>query len=131
FFAFESRDDQPIYTGSVYRHWETSAQGEFRVGVNAAAGSDERFINFSAGGNYLFSPGSWTPMIGAEAGFGRSRVYVNNREFESQSGLTYAVQGGARFFRLSDTQMEVLAQYMGMATEDNPAYIGAQLRFIF
>jgi len=49
----------------------------------------------------------------------------------NEGGFAGKINGGVRFFRTSDTQMEVLATYMGVFSAHNPGVYGVEIRVLF
>ena len=127
-------DSKMMYGFTYYKHWETSEHGEIRAGVMYASNMSSSAVHLGLGGNYLFSTGDTTPLIGAELGLGRNSYAIHasdNFDQTSSGGFTAQVFTGMRFFRTSDAQMELLASYATVLSGDYPSFGGAMLKVLF
>ena len=123
-----------MYSASLTHHREVHEHGELRIRFGAGGAEDGSAYQGSAtlGGAFFPFTGDITPLIGAEFGFGiTSGKELNVRE---TSGYTGAGIVGVRFFRTSDTQMELTFRYESLVKENEkgrPAHWGAQISILY
>lgn len=127
-------DSKMMYGFTYYKHWEVSEHGEIRAGLLVGSSMSATAAHIGIGGNYLFSTGDASPLIGAELGLGSTSYALtpgDNFDRGSSGGFTAQVFTGMRFFRTSDAQMELLASYTTVLNGDSPGFAGAMVKVLF
>jgi hypothetical protein len=131
-FGSNQVDGKPLhYGGSVYKHFEAGVNGEILLGAFGAFSSESSFLFAGIGGSYLFSTEDISPILGGEFGLGAAHYNRPSDSSVTEGGFAAKLDGGVRFFRTSDTQMEVLASYTGLFSTHNPGVYGVEVRVLF
>ena len=97
--------DKMMYSVNITNHRDASLQGEIRWGARGAFAEDGKagFSSLSLGGAYFFSKSSISPLIGGEFGF--AGAYGD--DVDPVAGFMVGGLLGVRFFRTSDTQLDL------------------------
>lgn len=101
--------DAMMYSLAATNHREVSEYGEVRIRMGASVAEDGEChaSSFSIGGAYMPLLGDLTPLLGAELGL----AYAAGKKANTSAGFAGAVLIGARFFRTSNTHLELAGRY--------------------
>lgn len=131
-FGSSQVESNPLNYGfSYYKHFEAGVNGEILLGATAAFSGTSSFLFGGVGGNYLFSPEDVSPVAGAEFGLGAAHYTKDSATTINESGFAAKFNGGVRFFRTSDAQMEILASYTTLFSSSHPGFYGVEVRVLF
>ncbi len=121
-------NDELFYTFALARHWEANEDAEIRarLGIASAKSGKGTLGSLGIGGAFFVSRTAISPFIGGEFGLGSG---IGDEI--SRTGFSGSLYGGMRFFRTSDTQMEVGAFYTTIFEKENPSSFGLQLSVLF
>lgn len=109
--------------------WEPHVNAEIRLNLDGAiAGEDEGlWISTSIGGAWLISTANFSPLIGAEAGFG----YAHIDDAEDPAGFLLGGFAGIRFFRTATAQLSLEGFVQTILDEEKPVLGGVRLSVLF
>lgn len=96
-----------LYSLSFSRHWETHPSAEIRASGHTSFSNDSSFSLLGIGAGWIPMVTDFSPILGAEFGYG----YANIRDREDQSGFASGLFAGARLFRTAEAQMSIEAYY--------------------
>jgi hypothetical protein len=104
--------DSTAYSASLQHYWDVHENADISLGVEGGISSIQSVGIAEIGSRFLFSPGDVTPYLGG--GFGGG--FVNNRDRDrninfTDGGFVLTALGGLRFFRTSDTSLDLAAKY--------------------
>ncbi len=119
-----------MYGLSVGRNWEASETGEIRFDVQAAANSASQYFGLNLGYGFMPFTGDISPLLGLQLGGGYAGYKVGD-DSKNAAGFGGAALAGVRFFRTSDTQLELLGSYSAVFAGDTPGVYGLQLRILY
>lgn len=119
-------EDKLLYGLSFGKHWEVTTTGEIFADLTAVINEKGSFINSALGFAFLPMTGQVSPVIGAGLGMG-----YGDGDLRDKGGFSGEFIVGARLFRLSQTQMEVVGNYSTLFTEGTLDVVGAQLRVLY
>ena len=130
YYAHHLGSNAMMYSVAATNHREVSEYGEVRIRVGAGVAEDGEFhtSSLSLGGAYMPFTGDATPLLGAELGL----AYAAGKKIDTTAGFAGALLFGFRFFRTSNTHLELSGRYESFfnKNEDSkkiPATFGAQL----
>lgn len=126
FTSWNTGEGHLLYGLSLGRVWEVNAHWDLRFDLFTAFNSDGAYFSGGFGPSYLFMDGDISPFAGGLIGMG----YANGDD-HSSGGFSGQVHVGARMFRLSDKQMEVLLSYAGVFSDVSLSVTGLQLRLLY
>lgn len=118
-----------LYTVSIGRHWEANENSEIRARLNLASAKKGTGAlgSLGLGGAYFFSRKAFSPFVGGEFGI----ASAVGEDISAKTGFGGSLIGGLRFFRTSDTQMEIGGFYTQVFEKDSPGAYGVQLSILF
>ena len=119
-------DSKVMYGFSYGHHWEVATTAELKADVLGVVNSKGSLWHGGLGMSYLPFTTSVSPLIGASLGFG----YASGNQ-KNAGGFSGQINLGLRFFRLSETQMEIVANYTGVFDGGSPGVYGMQLRLLY
>lgn len=117
-----------LYGFSYGHHREVSTTGEITADLLGVFNGHGSFWHGGIGFSFLPLTTNVSPVVGAALGFGWADV---NKDKENVGGFSGQVNLGARLFRLSETQMEILANYTSIFESGSPGVYGVQLRVLY
>lgn len=129
YYAYQLGSNVMMYSFAATNHREVSEYAEVRIRVGANVAEDGEFhtSSVSLGGAYMPFAGDVTPMLGAELGL----AYAAGKKIETTSGFAGAMLLGIRFFRTSNTHLELAGRYENFFSKNEkdktPATFGIQL----
>ena len=129
YYAHHLGSNVMMYSVAATNHREVSEFGEVRIRVGANVAEDGEFhtASLSLGGAYMPFAGDVTPLLGAELGL----AYAAGKKIETNSGFAGALLFGLRFFRTSNTHLELSGRYESFFNRNEgekiPATFGMQL----
>jgi hypothetical protein len=130
FGSSTSNEGGIMYGLSYGKTWEANETGEIRFDLQGAANSASQFFGLGLGYGYLPFTGDISPILGAELGFAGAGYKIGG-DSKSAAGFGGTALLGIRFFRTSDTQLELLSSYHAVFAGDTPGVYGLQLRILF
>lgn len=119
-------NDKLLYGISFGKHWEVTTTGEIFADISAVLNEKGSFLNSALGFAFLPMTGQVSPVIGAGLGMG-----YGDGDLRDKGGFSGEFILGARLFRLSQTQMEIIGNYSTLFTEGTLGVVGAQLRVLY
>ena len=136
FWSSELDSSSMQYGLDLTNHREVSEHGELRIRAGGSFAEDGtvRRGSMSLGGAFFPLRGDFTPVFGAGLGAGSVWGEKIRRGKKTLTGFTLSAFGGLRFFRTSDTQMELVGHYELMLKENEygrPATWGASLSIVY
>gem|GEM_PF-5758489 len=121
-------NENSFYTFTFGRHWEVTENAEIRSLGNIFLPSKGSgyMLGYSLGGSYFFSTTDISPVLGADLG-----IAAAQSDNGSSTQFSGGFHGGLRFFRTSNTQMQLIAFTHTIFDNKNPSVIGLQLGVLF
>jgi hypothetical protein len=110
------------------KRWEVAPKAEISSSLLAVINSDGSVWNGGLGINFIPMATEVSPLIGAELGLGAASG-LNGKD--GGAGFSGQINAGARMFRSSETQMEVVASYTGVFGVDAPGAYGLMLKVLY
>ena len=129
YYAHHLGSSAMMYSVAATNHREVSEYGEVRIrmGANVAEDGEVHTTSLSMGGAYMPFVGDVTPLLGAELGL----AYAAGKKIDTTTGFAGALLFGLRFFRTSNTHLELAGRYETFFNknkgEKTPATFGVQL----
>lgn len=119
-----------LYGMSLGNTWETTEHGEIRWDTTLAVNGAQQLLNVGLGYGYILFNSSVSPIIGGKIGVGAAG-FDEGDERKTAAGFSGDMFLGMRFFRTSETQLELALQYHAIFANRVPGYYGLQLKLLF
>jgi hypothetical protein len=128
-FGSDMNNEKMFYSLHLGSHWEVTTNAELRVNADANLASKDEgtWLSASVGGGWLILTDDFSPVIGAEFGYG----YAHIDDISDPSGFMIGGFAGIRMFRTASAQMSV--EYFIQAIMDgvNPVMNGIRIGILF
>lgn len=104
-FGSDMNNDKMFYSLHLGSHWEPSTNAEIRLNGDFATASEGNgtWLSGSIGGGWIPLRDNFSPVIGAEFGYG----YAHIKHASDPAGFMVGGYLGVRFFRTSNAQMSI------------------------
>lgn len=128
-FGSDMNNDDLFYSLHLGRHWEATTHAEIRLNADAALASKNEgtWLSASIGGGWLIMTDDFSPVIGAEFGYG----YAHIDDISDASGFMVGGFAGIRMFRTATAQMSVEYYIQSILDSVNPVMSGIRIGILF
>ncbi|MCB9073845.1 MAG: hypothetical protein H6623_09500 [Bdellovibrionaceae bacterium] len=118
-----------FYALHLGHHWEATTNAEIRLNLDAAIPSkgDGLWLAGTVGAGWLVSTENFSPVVGAEFGFG----YAHITQISDPSGFVFGGFAGLRLFRTATTQMSVEGFFQALMDGNKPVLSGVRVGVLF
>ncbi len=119
-------DAKVLYGLSVGKIWDLREHWNLKLDFSGAFNSKGSFMTGALGVHYLFNDTDISPFVGGLFGYG----YANGNDSD-KGAFSSTAEAGVRFFRLSETQLEIAGTYSTLFVEENLSIYGVQIRILY
>ena len=128
-FGSDMNNEKMFYSLHLGSHWEVTTHAEIRLNADAAlASKDEgKWLSASVGGGWLIFTDDFSPVIGAEFGYG----YAHIDRISDPSGFMVGGFAGVRMFRTATAQMSIEYYIQTIMDGVNPIMNGLRIGILF
>lgn len=129
FWSSTLKSDALMYGGEIGRHWDVHEHAELRIIGTTAFSEKVNFVSAALGGSFFPLTQDFTPLIGADFGGG----WIFGSDIQNSAGFSIDGVAGLRFFRTSDTQLDVSFRYLTILGKKSgtPNVYGLTLSILF
>jgi hypothetical protein len=128
-FGSDMNNDKMFYSLHLGSHWEVTTHAELRLNADAATASKEEgtWLSASIGGGWLILTDDFSPVIGAEFGYG----YAHIDDIADPSGFLAGGFAGVRLFRTANAQMSIEYYVHAILDGITPVMNGVRIGILF
>ncbi len=128
-FGSDMNNEKMFYSLHLGSHWEVTTHAEIRLNADAALASKEEgtWLSASVGGGWLIFTDDFSPVIGAEFGYG----YAHIDRISDPSGFMVGGFAGVRMFRTATAQMSLEYYIQSIMDGVNPIMNGVRIGILF
>lgn len=128
-FGSDMNNNKMFYSLHVGSHWEVSPNAELRLNADAALASknEGNWLSASLGGAWLVFTDDFSPVIGAEFGYG----YAHIDDVSDPSGFLIGGFLGVRLFRTANAQMSIEYYIQTIMDGVDPVMNGVRIGLLF
>lgn len=128
-FGSDMNNDKMFYSLHLGSHWEVTTHAELRINADAATASKDEgtWLSASVGGGWLIFTDNFSPVIGAEFGYG----YAHIDGVSDPSGFLAGGFAGVRLFRTANAQMSIEYYVQAILDGVTPVMNGIRIGILF
>lgn len=128
-FGSDMNNDDMFYSLHLGSHWEVTTHAEIRLNADAALASKNEgtWLSASVGGGWLIFTDNFSPVIGAEFGYG----YAHIDGISDPAGFIAGGFAGVRMFRTASAQMSIEYYVQSILDGVNPIMSGIRIGILF
>lgn len=128
-FGSDMNNNKMFYSLHLGSHWEVTPNAEIRINADGALASKDEgtWLSASVGGGWLIFTDDFSPVIGAEFGYG----YAHIDRVSDPSGFIVGGFAGVRMFRTATAQMSVEYYIQSIMDGVNPIMNGIRIGILF
>lgn len=126
FNSANTGEGKVMYGLSYGKLWDLRENWNIRLDFLGAFNADGTYLKGDLGLDYLFTDTDFSPFVGGMFGYGYAHGNDNDK-----GAFAGTAEFGMRFFRLSETQLEVTMSYSTLFTNSPLSVYGLQLKILY